>query len=206
MKRMLGTALALGMLAVAPAVAGDARQGDIQVTTAWARATPPRPPVGGAYLTVTNTGSQSDVLVGAESDVAKSVELHAHMKDGEVMRMAALSSIEVRPGQTVTFAPGGLHVMLIGLKAPLKEGTSFPLTLDFATAGKLTVTVDVKKIGAVGPGEKAGAAGAGSAAMAHDPAMHDQHMQDPAYRATHEQHMQDPEHRKMHDQMHGTGK
>lgn len=184
MKRMLGTVLALGMLAAVPAVAGDAKQGDIQVTTAWARATPPRPPVGGAYLTVTNAGSRSDVLVGAESDVAKTVELHTHMKEGEVMRMVALSSVEVRAGQTVTFAPGGLHVMLIGLKAPLKEGSSFPLTLDFANAGKLTVTVEVEKVGAAGPG---------SPGMTHDPAMH-------------EQHMQDPQHRSMHEQMHGTGK
>lgn len=196
MKWMLGTALAIGLLA-SPALAGEAKVGDIAITTAWARATPPRPPVGGAYLTITNAGAQSDFLVGGKTGAAKSVELHTHQKDGQVMRMVALSSIEVPAGQTVTFAPGGLHVMLIGLAKPLKEGESFPLTLEFANAGPVTVTVDVKAVGAAGPG------GPG---MAHDPAMHDQHMKDPAYRAMHEQHMKDPEHRKMHERMHGSGK
>lgn len=197
MTKMLGTVLAMAMLAGAPAWAGDARQGDIQITAAWARATPPRPPVGGAFLTVTNSGDKPDFLMGATSDVAKTVELHMHQQDGQVMRMVALSSIEVPAGRTVTFAPGGLHVMLIGLAAPLKDGGSFPLTLDFANAGKVTVSVDVKPVGAAGP-----AAGP-AAGMTHDPAMHDQRMADPAYRAMHEQHMKDPEHMKMHEQMQG---
>lgn len=203
MNRMVGTALAVALLSVAqpggPALAGDARLGDIAVADAWARATPPRPPVGGAYMTVTNGGTEPDHLIGATSDIAKNVELHSHIKDGEVMRMTALSSIEVPAGQSVRFAPGGLHVMLIGLKAPLKQGASFPLVLDFAKAGKVSVSVDVKAVGAA----NSGSPGPNTPGMAHDPAMHDQHMSDPAYRAMHEQHMKDAEHRTMHDQMHG---
>lgn len=190
MKRMLGTALAFALLSV-PAWAGDATRGDIQVSSAWARATPPRPPVGGAYMTLTNTGAEPDHLIGASSEVAKSVELHTHIKDGDVMRMTALSSVELPAGKSISFAPGGLHVMLVGLAAPLKDGTSFPLVLEFANAGKVTVSVDVKPVGSAGPG------------MARDPAMHQSHMDDPAARAMHEQHMADPEHRKMHEQMHG---
>lgn len=194
MTRIVGTALAITLLA-APAWAGDARLGDIDIRAAWARATPPRPPVGGAYLTLTNGGAEPDHLIGASSEVAKTVELHTHIKDGDVMRMAALSSVELPPGRTVSFAPGGLHVMLIGLRAPLKDGTSFPLVLEFARAGKVTVSVDVRPVGAAGP--------AAGPAMPHDPAMHDAHMSDPAHRALHEQHMADPAHRQMHEQMHG---
>jgi copper(I)-binding protein len=200
MNRMVGTALAVALLAlvspalVSSALAGDAKLGQIEITTAWARATPPRPPVGGAYMTITNSGAESDHLIGASSGIAKTVELHTHVKDGAVMRMSALSSIEVPAGKSVSFAPGGLHVMLIGLAAPLKEGTSFPLVLEFANAGKVSVSVDVKAIGAASPA---------SANMPHDPSMHDQHMGDPAYRAMHEQHMKDAAHRTMHEQMHG---
>lgn len=195
MNRMVGTALAVALLAVAlPVRAGDAKIGQIEIKAAWARATPPRPPVGGAYMIVTNGGAEPDHLIGATSEIAKTVELHSHVKDGDVMRMSALSSVEVPPGKSIGFAPGGLHVMLIGLKAPLQEGARFPLVLEFATAGKVSVSVDVKAVGAAAPA---------SPGLAHDPAMHDQHMSDPAYRATHEQHMKAPAHRTMHEQMHG---
>lgn len=200
MTRLLGTVLTLALLGTIPAAwAGDAKRGDITITNAWARATPPQPPVGGAFMTVSNGGAQSDHLVAARSPVAKTVELHTHVKDGAVMRMTPLSRVEVPPGQTVAFAPGGLHVMLIGLAAPLKEGSRFPLELDFANAGTVTVSVDVAKVGAAGPANP----GMANPGMAHDPAMHEQHMKDPATRAMHESHMADPAHREMHDKMHG---
>jgi len=193
MNRIMKTALALGLCCVSlPALAGDAKVGSLEVTAAWARATPPKAATGGAFMTITNTGAVTDNLLGASSPVAKSVELHTHMQQGEVMRMVALGNIEIQPGKSVALAPGGLHVMLIGLKDKLVEGGSFPLELEFAQAGKVTVSVDVKAIGAMGP-----------AAMMHDPAQHDRHMQDPAYRAMHEEHMKDPAHRTMHEQMHG---
>ncbi|MBC7906647.1 MAG: copper chaperone PCu(A)C [Rhodospirillaceae bacterium] len=191
MKTFVGTALTLAMLATAPAWAGDAKLGALEIKSAWARATPPKAAAGGAFLSVTNTGAAADTLLRASSDVAKTVELHTHLQQGEVMRMMAVDKIEVPPGQTVALAPGGLHIMLIGLKQPLAEGTSFPLELTFANAGKVTVTVDVKAIGAMNSG----------AAMMHDPARHQQNMADPAYKAMHEQHMADPAHKAMHDQM-----
>lgn len=176
MSRIVGTAVAVAMLALAgPAWAGDAKVGAIEIRSAWARATPPKAPAGGAFLTITNTGDATDNLLGATTDVAKTAELHTHLQQGDVMRMVALGNVEVQPGKTVEFAPGGLHVMLMGLKQPLTEGQSFPLVLDFAQAGKVTVTVDVKAAGAMGP------------AMVHDPAAHEQHMKDPAHKAVHEQ-------------------
>lgn len=165
MKTFVGTALTLAILGLsAPALAGDATVGPIEVKAAWARATPPKAAAGGAFLTLTNTGATTDNLLSAASDVAKTVELHTHMQQGDVMRMVALSNIELQPGKTVALAPGGLHIMLIGLKQPLVDGASFPLVLDFARAGKVTVNVDVKAVGAMGPG----------AVMMHDPAMHEQ--------------------------------
>jgi copper(I)-binding protein len=163
MNRLKGTVLALALTALAaPALAGDAKVGDIEIKAAWARATPPRPPVGGAYLTIVNKGQVADHLVGASSESCKTAELHTHMSQGDTMRMIALSSVEIPPGRTVEFAPGGLHVMLMGLKAPLKEGTTIPLTLEFSQAGKVTVPVEVAAIGAAAP------------AMKHDPALHQQ--------------------------------
>lgn len=183
MKTLVGTALALALAAFTlPAAAGDAKSGAIEIKDAWARASPAKAPVGGAFVTITNGGTTTDNLLGASADVSKTVELHTHIAQGEVMRMVAVGSIELQPGKTVAMAPGGLHIMLIGLNAPLKEGTSFPLELTFAQAGKVTVTVDVRPVGAMGPGN----------AMVHDPAAHQSHMQDPAHKA-------------MHEQMHGKG-
>lgn len=184
MNKVLGTVLGVAMAALsATAMAGEAKVGAIEIKDAWARATPAKAPAGGAFVTVTNTGAATDNLLGASAPVAKTVELHTHLQQGDVMRMVAVGSIEVQPGKTVAMGPGGLHIMLIGLHAPLKEGTSFPLELDFAQAGKVTVTVDVKPVGAMGPGP---------GAMVHDPAAHQSHMQDPAHKA-------------MHEKMHGSG-
>jgi periplasmic copper chaperone A len=173
---------AVALLAAFPAVAGDAAIGAIQIKSAWARATPPGAPAGGAFASIVNTGTAEDTLVGVAADVAKTVELHTHVMDGAVMRMRAVPSIPVGPGQTVALAPGGYHVMLIGLKQPLKAGEHFPLTLTFQHAGPVTVTVDVAAIGAAGP-------------VADMPMMHD-----PAH---HQQMMQDPDHQQMHHMMHG---
>lgn len=178
MKRLVGTVLGLALSTLSlPALAGEARLGAIEIKDAWARATPPKAPAGGAFVTIVNTGTAIDNLVGASAAVAKTVELHTHLAEGDVMRMVAVGSVEVAPGKAVAMGPGGLHVMLIGLNAPLKEGTSFPLELTFLHAGKVTVTVDVKPVGAMGPGN----------AMVHDPAAHQMHMQDPAHKAMHEQ-------------------
>lgn len=153
MKRLVGTVLGLALATLSlPALAGDAKVGALEIKGAWARATPARAPVGGAFITIVNTGATTDNLMGASSGVSKTAELHTHLVQGDVMRMVAVASIEVAPGKPVAMGPGGLHIMLIGLNAPLKEGTSFPLELTFAQAGKVTVTVDVKPVGTMGPG------------------------------------------------------
>ena len=123
----------------------------IQVEQAWARATAGQIHTGAAYLTLVNTGAGTDRLVRVETPVAERAELHTHMVDGDVMRMRPVAAIEINPGEPSVLKPGGLHVMLMGLKAPLKAGDSFPLALTFEKAGRIEVTVAIGAAGALGP-------------------------------------------------------
>jgi periplasmic copper chaperone A len=117
----------------------------LTVDGAWARATAGLARNGAAYMTIHNTGAAADRLVAAASPVAGSVELHAHIKDGDVMRMRQVMAVEITPGEPAVFQPGGLHVMLLDLKAPLKDGERFPVTLTFEKAGQVTVSVEVRR-------------------------------------------------------------
>jgi len=130
--------------------AGDSKLGPLTISAPWARATVTQ--TGGAYLSIANAGSAADKLVGASSDVARRTEVHEETMQNGVMSMAPVPELEIPAGGKVTFMPGGYHVMLIGLKAPLKEGQHFPLTLTFEHAGKVNVDVVVEKAGAMGPG------------------------------------------------------
>ncbi|HYZ40658.1 MAG TPA: copper chaperone PCu(A)C, partial [Stellaceae bacterium] len=92
-----------------------------------------------------------DRLVSASTPAAKKAELHTMSMQGMVMKMRPLAGLDIPAGQPVALKPGGEHIMLLGLKQPLREGQSFPLTLDFAKAGQRTVTVSVEKAGATAP-------------------------------------------------------
>lgn len=108
-------------------LAGPAWAQGIKAENVWVRATAPGQKVAGAFMDLTSEAPVS--LVGGQSPVAEEVELHTmSMKDG-VMRMRRVAEIKLPEGQTVKLEPGGLHVMLIGLKAPLKEGGVVPITL-----------------------------------------------------------------------------
>jgi copper(I)-binding protein/uncharacterized protein YcnI len=125
-----------------------AKAGDIAIEQPFARATPAK--VGGVFLTLKNGGGTADKLVKAASPAADTVELHTHVKDGDAMRMRPVETIPVPAKGQTALEPGGYHIMLIGLKQPLKEGESFPVTLTFEKAGSVTVTVPVVKAGAGG--------------------------------------------------------
>ncbi len=131
------------------AEAAWAQTGQLEVTKAWARATPGRSEVGAAYVTIRS--STADRLVAASTPVAKKVELHTMSMSGMVMKMRPIAGIDIPAGQPVTLAPDGTHIMLMGLATPLKVGQSFPLTLTFEEAGTRTVNVAVEKVGATGP-------------------------------------------------------
>jgi copper(I)-binding protein len=117
--------------------------GGIVVTGAW---TAPNPMVGGTdavYLEIANTGGAADTLTGAETPAADKADFHESKMEGDVMRMRRLDSVEIPAGGHVSFAPGGLHIMLTGLKAKLAEGGHFRLTLVFAHAGRIETDVEV---------------------------------------------------------------
>ena len=134
---------------------GLAAAGDIVVERPFATPTLPGATVGGAYLgSLRNNGNQADKLVKAATPVAANVEIHDMSVDSTgVMRMREIEGIAVPPNQTVTMSPGkGKHLMLMGLRRPLKEGESFPMTLQFERAGKVDVDVVVAKPGAAAAG------------------------------------------------------
>jgi periplasmic copper chaperone A len=129
---------------------------DIEISHAWARATPASAHNGAIYLTITNHGKDEDRLTGASTPAAAKAELHNSVNDNGVMKMRAMDGVAIKPGGSAAFKPGGMHIMLVGLAHPLKAGDSFPVTLDFARAGAKTVTVMVEKPGATTPGDMPG--------------------------------------------------
>ncbi|MDF3074101.1 MAG: uncharacterized protein K0S54_1768 [Alphaproteobacteria bacterium] len=120
--------------------------GPLKIGHPWARATVAAN--GGAFLSVDNTGATPDRLLRASTEVATSVQLHVHIKDGDIMRMREVDSVDLPAGKKIVFAPGGYHIMLLGLKKKLVEGERFALTLEFEKAGKITVDIAVDKPGA----------------------------------------------------------
>lgn len=120
--------------------------GALELGHPWSRAMPEASPTGAAYLSIKNTGKQADTLLSASTPRADKAELHVHLNDNGVMRMREVSGgVAVAAGSEVKFAPGGYHIMLMGLKQPLKAGEHFPLTLKFAKSGSITVDVQVEK-------------------------------------------------------------
>jgi copper(I)-binding protein len=123
--------------------AGSAAAGPLTVTDAWIRATPPGVATAAAYLTITNTGA-ADRLVGAATPAARGAQLHTHTEEGGLHGMVHLADgIAVPAGEALRLAPGGLHLMLVDLAAPLTPGTTVRLSLRFVAAGQLAIEVPV---------------------------------------------------------------
>ena len=147
----------LALLTAVLCIAGTATAqtytvGSIEVANTWARATPKGASVGGAYMTITNKGSEPDRLTGGSSAVAAKFEVHQMSMANGVMTMRPLAGgLEIKPGQTVVLNPSSFHIMMTGLKQPLTQGEKVKATLEFAKAGKLDVEYAVQSIGAQGP-------------------------------------------------------
>ncbi len=152
---VVGAALALSALTVA---AHSFKVGDIDIGHPYTRPTREGQQVGGGYLKLANHGP-ADRLVSAASPAAASVEIHSMSMEGDVMKMRQVDAIDLPTGATVLLQPGGYHLMLMGLKAPLKAGDKIPLTLKFERAGEVVVTVNVER--------PKPAAGADSGAASH---------------------------------------
>ena len=99
--------------------------------------------MGVGYVILTNRGESADALVSASTPAAESVEFHESMLVDGMSRMRPRSEIPLPAGATVKLQPGGLHLMLVGLKTPLVEGARVPLTLEFRKAGRITVEISV---------------------------------------------------------------
>jgi len=157
MNRILLIAAVLGLMAV-PAQAADVMAGPLKISAPWARATPKGASVGGGYLTITNTGTVSDHLVGGSTDVASRFEVHEMKMDNGIMKMRPVTGgIEIKSGQTVQLNPSGYHLMLVGLKEQLKQGDHFKATLEFEKVGKVNVDFTVEGPGATHGGDDGGA-------------------------------------------------
>ncbi|MTH34648.1 DUF1775 domain-containing protein [Paracoccus limosus] len=131
----------------AAAPAAD-QAGDIRVDGAFARATPPGADLAGGFLTIHNRGA-ADRLVEVSTALADHVEIHEMVMQGDVMTMRPQpDGLPIPAGQTVELKPGGYHLMLMGLKQPLAQGETVPLTLTFEKAGKLDATLQVGPVNA----------------------------------------------------------
>lgn len=149
-RRLLGTAL--GALLVAAAGAGALAHvynaGSIDVLEPWARATLPGMTIGAGYVTIRSQGRNDDRLVRVEVEVADRVELHETTIEGGIARMRFMADGVVIPGGgTVELKPDGLHMMLIGLKKPLKAPGQFFGSLHFEKAGKVDLEFEVVPLG-----------------------------------------------------------
>ncbi|HEY6259335.1 MAG TPA: copper chaperone PCu(A)C [Xanthobacteraceae bacterium] len=149
------------------AAAETYKVGAIEIADPWTRATPKGASVGGAYMTITNKGSETDRLMSVSSPVAERAEVHQMTMDNGVMTMRPVQGgLEIKPGESVTLKPQSFHLMLLGLKQPLAQGERVKATLDFAKAGKIDLEYAIESIGAEGP-SGAAAGGADHGAMGH---------------------------------------
>lgn len=146
----LGALVVLGAVGSAPRAAaadplpiGAAEVGALRVRDARILA-PAAPDVAAAYFTIENHGDVADALVGVASAAAATTELHSTVARDGRLAMLPIERLDIAPGAEVTLAPGGYHVMLLGLHQPLQAGDLVTLTLYFERAGPVTLRVPVR--------------------------------------------------------------
>ena len=153
--RHFPTALALlGALALsAPSLsAHEFKAGDLQIGHPWTRATPTGASTAAGYVKITNNGKETDTLLGASAEEADKVEIHEMTMENDVMKMRQRKDgVPIKPGETIELKPGALHLMVIGVKAPFKQGAMVKGTLTFANAGTVPVEFKVEAIGSSAP-------------------------------------------------------
>lgn len=131
--------------------AKDFTAGTVKISGPWTRVTPPAAKVAGGFMTLTNTGTTSDRLLGGTASVSGRLEVHEMSLDGGIMRMRALpEGLEIKPGQSVELKPGSFHIMLLDLKAPITADTTVKGTLVFEKAGTVEIAYKVEPLGAKG--------------------------------------------------------
>ncbi len=138
--KVAGMALLLALCWVAAARA----QADIRVAEAWVRVNPAEIATARGHVRLENTGNRLDRLLAAHSPVAERIELHTHVMESAVPQMRRVAAIDLPPGERVRLEPGGLHLMLLGLRQPLMAEQRFPITLVFERSAPLTLEFSVR--------------------------------------------------------------
>lgn len=143
------------LVCAAPSIslAQDAKVSSITITGAYTRATVPGQAAAGGFMKITSNGG-ADQLISASAPVSNDVQLHIMKMDGNVMQMREVKQIEVPANGAVELKPGGLHLMFMNIKAPLKAGDVIPVKLKFAKAGEVEVKMPVNALGGHGHGAK----------------------------------------------------
>ena len=155
--RLVTAVLAVAAIPVVAAPGQDAfasefKVGAITIETPWSRATPGAAKVAAGYLTIKNHAATPDRLVSVTADIAGHTGIHQMSMSDGMMQMRELTEGLAIPAQgSLTFEPASYHLMFEGLKRPLKEGETFSGTLTFEKAGTVSVTFDVKGLGASSP-------------------------------------------------------
>jgi copper(I)-binding protein len=145
-------ALMVGAMPATPAFAHEYTAGSLTISHPWSRQTAPGARTGAGYLAIVNHGRLDDRLTGGSTPIADRLEVHSMTMDQGVMRMRPVrAGLVVPAGRTLELKPGGYHIMLIGLKTPLRKGDSVPAVLTFAKAGAVKVAFKVESIGASAP-------------------------------------------------------
>lgn len=146
--RAISLALMIG-LTTPLALAHDVKVGNLVIDHPYSKPTPPGATVGGGYIkALINKGDNDEQLTGARTPVAASVEIHQMTMQGDIMRMKEVSAITIPAKGKIELRHGGnatYHLMLMGLKAPLKDGDRFPITLIFKHAGEKEVSMWVQQ-------------------------------------------------------------
>ena len=132
----------------ASAMAADYKIGSLEIREPWSRATPKGAATAVGYMTITNNGTESERLIGGSVDFASSLQLHSMTMEDGVSKMRELKAVEIGPGQTLKFEPGGSHVMFVGLNRPLSQGDRVKGTLIFEHSGTIEIEYDVEALGA----------------------------------------------------------
>jgi copper(I)-binding protein len=146
------TILSITAAPIAAQAMDPVTSGDLTIEPGWARASAtPHAKAGAAFFVIHNKGERDDLLVGVASGVSGKTEVHTHKHENGVMKMMPAGDVTVPAGGMVMMKPGDLHVMLMGLHSPLKQGEHFQVKLTFANTGEVTVPVTVMGVAAKGP-------------------------------------------------------
>jgi len=142
----------------------DYKVGALEIDHPWSRAVPKGATVAAGYVTIKNTGTEPDRLLGGSTPVAGKFEVHEMSMDKGIMKMRPVAGgVEIKPGETVELKPQSFHIMMMGLKQPIEKGKPFKGSLVFEKAGAIDVDFAVEAVGAT----------PAAAAPAHD--MHNMH-------------------------------